>query len=238
MQLTRLAVGAHAAKVPHAVGGVRILLHLSQEDAAADRVQGPRLDEVHIARLDGHAVEFVFDEAVGDCRRKLLRRHLLADAQVEEGAWVGGQDDPHLGLAVGHAVGARVGVVGVHLDGERRRSVDELDERREGIHDLGVLAQARGTELVHVVEEALPRVRARGDDARIVLACGEDPGLTDALAHLVGLAEALAAPDLVDKSRLKTNKCRHASSYFSNARRPSSRQPRMPWFSCRLLGTM
>ena len=238
MQLARLTVGTHAAEIPHAVGGVGVLLHLGQEDATADCVQGARLDEVHIALLDGNAVELVLDRAVGNGRRKLLRRHFLLHAQIEEGARLGSQDDPHLGLAVGHAVGARIGVIGMHLDGERRGSIDELDEGREGVHHAGVLAQTDRTEVVHVIEEALPCMRARRHDARVVLARGEDPGLPDPLACGIGFSEALAAPDLVDQSRLKAHKFGHATSYFSKARRPSSMQPRMPWFSCRLLGTI
>ena len=123
-----LAVRPHSAIVVDPVGDVGILLHLRNDDALADGVQGSCRDEEHIALFHRHRIEYFGQRVFPDALGKFLFGNFMGKAVVQEGTRLGVQHIPHLGLAVLALVLQRVGVGGMHLNGQIVFCVNELGE--------------------------------------------------------------------------------------------------------------
>src|SRR5690606_10036692 len=80
--------------VVHAEGGVAGGLDLRHHDARAQRVARPRGQVVTLARLDGQGDEVVDDLARPNVRLDDVARQSLAQAFVDDRAFVGGEDVP------------------------------------------------------------------------------------------------------------------------------------------------
>ena len=131
---------------------------------------------------------------------ELVAAQALPDAGDDRGVRGGPEDVPGLGLAVGGAVHATRGlVVGVEVDREHVRGVEELEEERE-VRAAPALADEFVRELVGEVVQDSPLVGAVRDRSGRVLVVAHLPGLGDYALRDVAFAEVLgdqALPEVV-----------------------------------------
>ena len=66
------AVGAQPAVIGHPIGGVGILLHLRDEDALADGMEGARFDEKHVPLVNGNKIADLGYRSLFDMLPELL----------------------------------------------------------------------------------------------------------------------------------------------------------------------
>ena len=194
-----LSVGTEAAVVAHAVGHVAALLHLRHYDAAADGVNGARGDEHRVARLDVHAAQNLGQRVVRDAARKLVPGNIARKAAVEKGVRLGGEDVPHLRFAVLPLVRAGVGVIGMDLNGEIFRRIDELDEHRKLREFPPVLPQRPGVR-GEIFRERFARVGTGREHGRTVGMTAQLPRFreTRAVIPLAVIGDELcSAPEIV-----------------------------------------
>ena len=139
VNLAGFAVQAQAAVVVDAVGDVGRLLDLCDEAAAADGVDASGGQEEHVSGMHVIAGQHIGDGAVGHFGGVLFRGNLLGEAGQQVGSLIGRYHIPHLGLSLGAvvALGGQF-VVGMHLDGEVREGVDELDQEGEFVPGVGI----------------------------------------------------------------------------------------------------
>ena len=100
MEFTGLAVLANSAVVVDSVGGVGILLDLSNEDSLAYCMQSSALNKEHVALVYRNVVCNFKQSIVSDALRELLLAYLVLEAVEKLRAGVAVNDVPHLGLAV------------------------------------------------------------------------------------------------------------------------------------------
>ena len=129
VELTRLAIETWTVVVEDAIGDIRGLLDLSEEDAPTDGVHTTGREVENIARLDLVVGKDLGDGAILDAPLVFVGRNLLFEARIEVGTRVGLDDIPHLGLA--HLAMLALGhlVVGMYLYAQVALGIDELDEQ-------------------------------------------------------------------------------------------------------------
>lgn len=213
MEFTGLAVDAGTAVVVDAVGDIARLLHLSQQDAAADGVDTARREVENITGLDGMVGQDLGDGAVGNATLILVGRDGRLEAGIEMGPLLCLDDVPHLGLAHLAVQTLRHLVVGVDLDAQVVAGIDELHQERQ----LAVIG------LAHLVaQDGLGMSANDGDEVKALpLAIADDGGAggdgTDFPTFANGVvraletfirSEAVAAPDNLvkvgfEKERIK-----------------------------------
>ena len=204
------AVRLHAVVVVDAVGHVAGLLGLQDGRARLDGVDGTRVNLEEVALVDGQHIQQVVPAALLDHLGK-LGAVVRALAHDDGRARLAVKNVPALLLAQGTVlVLGRIGVVGVHLDGEVALGVDDLHQ--QGELRIGALGGGNGAKHLAV---ALPQLGEAhpGKAAAVYLAVsvrvGRDcPALADGAVRdavppvRVKLA---AAPDLLVEDGLEEN---------------------------------
>ena len=195
VELARLAIETRAVVVEDAIGDIRGLLDLSEEDAPTDGVHTTGREVEDIARLDLVVGKDLGDAAVLNALLVLVGGDLLFEAGIEVGTRVSLDDIPHLGLA--HLAMLALGhlVVGMHLDAQVALGIDELDQEGQLAMVLGVdgLAQDGIRGLGHDRDQVATHKGAIADDAGTRGYCTDLPTLANGL---VGRCQALVGAKL------------------------------------------
>ena len=195
VEFTRLAIETRAIVVEDAIGDIRGLLDLCEEDAPTDGVHTTGREVEDIARLDLVVGKDLGDGAILDALLVFVGRDLLFEARIEVGTRVGLDDIPHLGLA--HLAMLALGhlVVGVHLYAQVALGIDELDQEGQLAVVLGVdrLAQNGIGVFGHDRDQVATHKGAIADDAGAGGYCTDLPTLANGL---VGRRQALVGAKL------------------------------------------
>ena len=127
MQLARLAVLAHAAPVPDAVGHVAGLLNFIGLHARAQRVHHAVRHVIHVARGDLYPIERLFHVAVFHIGERGAALQAIGDFR----AGIATEHDPGFGLAALAVPLLGVRVAGMYLHGQRLARVEQFEQERE-----------------------------------------------------------------------------------------------------------
>ena len=206
MQFSRLAVLADSSVVVNAVGGVGILLYLSDKYALADGVQCSRLYKEHIALVYRHIVRDLQQSVVSDPLRELFLAYLVLETVEQFSALVTVNHIPHLGLAVLALDPHRVVVVGVYLHRKVVLCIYQLYQYREILEPLTVLAQYFSACLFDILFKCQPRELALSHYACAVLVAGKLPAFRDLVivaVLAVFISQSCAAPKIILESGSK-----------------------------------
>ena len=167
VEFTRLAIETWTVVIEDAIGDIRGLLDLSEEDAPTDGVHTTGREVEYIARLDLVVGKDLGDGAILNAPLVFVGRDLLFEARIEVGTRVGLDDIPHLGLA--HLAMLALGhlVVGMHLNAQVALGIDELDQEGQLAVILGVdrLAQNGIGVFGHDRDQVATHKGAIADDA-------------------------------------------------------------------------
>ena len=195
VELTGLAIETRAVVVEDAIGDIRGLLDLSEEDAPTDGVHTTGREVEDIARLDLVVGKDLGDGAILNAPLVFVGGNLLFEARIEVGTRVGLDDIPHLGLA--HLAMFALGhlIVGVHLNAQVALGIDELDQEGQLAVILGVdcLAQNGIGVFGHDRDQVATHKGAIADDAGTRGYCTDLPTLANGL---VGRCHALVGAKL------------------------------------------
>src|SRR5829696_1892516 len=194
-QAVVVEVGGH-----HELAEVRGLLDLGDQDARTEGVEDPARHVDGVARPDcvpwHHRVVVLGLEG----SKELLSRGVVLYAGQDRRTRLSPQDVPRLGLTVGLAVLPSGGlVVGVEVDGEHVRGVEELEQDRE-VRTTPIPSHQLVRELLHEVVERASGVLAVGDLSRGLPVVADLPSLGHDALGRVPLAEHLgdqALPEVV-----------------------------------------
>ena len=196
VELTRLAIETEAVVVEDAIGDIRGLLDLSEEDAPTDGVHTTSREVEDIARLDLVVGKDLGDGAVLDALLVFVGGDLLFEARIEVGTRVGLDDIPHLGLA--HLAMLALGhlVVGMDLDAQVALGIDELDEEGQlaVVFSVDLRTENGIGGLGHDRDEVATCEGAIADDAG---AGGHRTDLPTLANGLVGRCQAFVRPELM-----------------------------------------
>ena len=199
VEFAGFAVEAGAVPIEDAVGGVRVLLDLVDEESCADGVEAAGGDEDGFAGFGSDGVHCVGDGTVGDGFFEVGAGDAIFEADVEFGTGVAVCDVPHFGFGfatefVGEVDGR------VDLDGEVVAGVEHFDEDGEagGIREVGAedFFAACRPEIV----EGGAGEGAAIDDGLFAFAIDDFPGFAKGLGGIGELAvvnalEFASAPD-------------------------------------------
>ena len=175
MEGTGLAVGAEAPVIGHAVGGVRVLLHLGDEDPRPDGVERPCRDEKHISRMDRHLIADFRQGILLDVPAELPFGQPAVDPIDQPGSRLAIDDVPHLGLAVFPFHPGGIGVVRMHLDRQPVFGIDQLDEQGEIGEAGSPAAEGARPPFREGFRQGAAGQRAVSHYRRPVFMTGEDP---------------------------------------------------------------
>ena len=131
VQVALLAVLADATVIVHAIGYIGVLLDLGDQDPLADRVKGAGLDEQDVALFHGDSVEHLKQCVLLDPLSEFFPCDLLFEAVIQERAFLGVENVPHLCFAILAFVLKRESVARVDLDRQVVLRVNELGQNRE-----------------------------------------------------------------------------------------------------------
>ena len=131
VELSGLAVCAYSAVIVDTVGGVGILLYLSDKDTLAYGVESSCLDEENVALLYGNGVCNFKQSIVFYSLTEFFLCDIMLEAVEQGSTLVAVNDIPHLGLAVFALNSLSILIVGVNLNGKVILSVDKLYKNRE-----------------------------------------------------------------------------------------------------------
>lgn len=128
VQLSWFAVKPRAVVVEDAIGDIAALLHLCQEDAAADGMDASCGEIEHVAWFHFVAGKHLCDATVGYALLIFVGRDVLLQPCIEIGSWLGVDDVPAFGFSVFVVAATCQFVTWVYLNAEVVSSIDEFDQ--------------------------------------------------------------------------------------------------------------
>ena len=200
VQVSLLAVLADAAVIVHAIGYIGVLLDLGDQDSLADRVKGAGLDEQDVALFHGDSVEHLKQCVLLDPLSEFFPCDLLFEAVIQERAFLGVENVPHLCFAILAFVLKRESVARVDLDRQVVLRVDELGQNREFPESAAMGSKHFHPLCLKIVPKGFSLVGSVHDHGRAVRMTGELPRLSQDVSfifNIILIYQSVPAPQIV-----------------------------------------